>query len=75
MREEGNAYKILVVKPAVKSSLKRFRLTVGIILKCIIKIESSGVDFISLTQDVDKWRAVNYMNGCKLLTKDSALWT
>jgi hypothetical protein len=56
--ERRSSYRVLVVKPEGKSYLKDLGMDEGIILKYILKKWDGGKDWIDLTQDRDRCRAV-----------------
>jgi hypothetical protein len=59
MGEKRNAYRLLVGKPEGKGPLGRTRRRwVDTIRMDILDIGWSGVDWIGLAQDRDKWRAL-----------------
>jgi hypothetical protein len=59
MREKRNAYRLLVGKPEGKRPLERpRRMWVDNVKMDLLEIGWSGVDWIGLAQDRDKWRAL-----------------
>jgi hypothetical protein len=60
MGEKRNACRLLVGKPVEKRSLGRPRCRGLTIIKMYLaEVEWGGVEWIGLTQDKDKWRAVS----------------
>jgi hypothetical protein len=58
MGEKGNAYRLLVIKPEGKRSLRRPRRRwVGNIRMDLGEVGWGNVDWIGLAQDGDKWKA------------------
>jgi hypothetical protein len=59
MKEKSNLYRLLVGKPEGKRPLGRSRYRwIDTIKMALLEIELGGVDWISLTQDRYRWRAL-----------------
>jgi hypothetical protein len=59
MREKRNAYRLLVGKPEGKRPLRRPRCRwVANIRMYLGEVGWSGVDWIGLAQDMNRWRAL-----------------
>jgi len=57
-RERRCIYRFLVGKPDKRDHLEDTGSEERLILKCVFKRQERSLDWVDVTQDTDKWRAV-----------------